>query len=157
MTELVKRPERWMVPLTGEVVELTDPTDVLVRRRADAREIAQQLQEYTRVLDNEVIARMDAEKVWTVHADGLKATAPSNAPVEIIDAEGLWFALSDLVEAGELTTGAMLRAVSRTEEYRVSKRGLDALRKGGGALAQLIDRFITEERKDRRLRVEVDR
>ena len=160
MSEIVKyeRPSTPVLnPSTGELIDLGSPTDVLVRARMDAKEMVSMLMEYQRALDREVVDRMDDECVWTVHADGLVASAQSSAPVEKIDAEGLYKDLWNLVP-DSLSSGAVDRAIELVPSYKISKRGLDALRKAGGVVLEVIERHTTRERPvDRRVTVKVDR
>lgn len=160
MTEIVKyeRPAApVMNPATGELVDLADPTDVLARQRADIREVESQLQEFKRILDREIIDRMDADATWTLRVDGLKVEAPSPAPAEEFDAEALWNGLHSIARDVPLSEAAIHAAVTEERTYKVSKRGVAALRKLGGQVAKVIDRCASEEVRDRRVRVSVDR
>lgn len=146
-----------MNPATGELVDLADPTDVLARQRADIREVESQLQEFKRLLDREIIDRMDADATWTLRVDGLKVEAPSPAPAEVFDAESLWNGLHSIARDVGLTEDAIHKAVTEERSYKVSKRGITALRKLGGEVARVIDRCSSYEQRDRRVRVSVDR
>jgi hypothetical protein len=138
---------------TGEQVALADATDeqiaVWIDRISELQSVAA---ERKAEAGRELIARMDGRAHWTITANGLKVSAPSPDAAEGAewDAEGLFFALSDL----GINRDAVIRAVSSKRVYTVHAAGVKALRKLGRAdVDAVLDEHSTPVEKVRRVSV----
>jgi len=139
---------------TGEVVALTDATaEHIAATRDRILDLESQLREAKTMMDREVLARMDAEHVWTVHAGPWKLSAPSPAPQAHYDAQAMRTDLMVLVDDGQLSQAAADRAVAEIVDYRASAAGIKALVKGGGRPAEVVARHTSELERTRRVTV----
>ncbi len=156
---LIKRDEAngntWVAnPLTGAAVELADGTDALADMHDQLKEARSIIDEARNLLGDELVARMDRRGKWSLTHDGLTVSAPSPKPPIEYDGQALLCELSDLAEQGAIDTDAADDAVEMEYTYKVKRRGVDALRKLGGAVAEAIDRCQVEaEAKPRRVSV----
>lgn len=153
-TAPVVAPKMLVSPATGEVLELTAPTDELARVLDETRDIEQQLRGYKQHIADEIHRRMDAEGVWTAHVGDYTVTGQSPARTTY-NAELLRASLAALVLDGTITEDARDRAVTVVETLKVSARGTQALHKLGGAVASVIDE--SEQPVDTPRRVSVKR
>jgi len=143
-----------LVDSTGEVVALTDATaEHIAATRDRILDLESQLREAKTMMDREVLARMDAEHVWTVHAGPWKLSAPSPAPTDHYDAQAMRVDLVALVDDGVLSQAAADRAVAEIVDYRASAAGIKALVKGGGRPAEVVARHTSELERTRRVTV----
>lgn len=137
-------------PTTGEIVPLDGPTSDLADWLYETREQEGIVRDLKRVVSEELVRRMDAEAQWTVHLGGWKLSAPSPAPSTEYDAEALWAELETLVAEGVISRGAMEAAVTRQYEYKHHTKGINALKRLGGAVATAIARCSRSVPKDNR-------
>jgi hypothetical protein len=138
MSMEVGRPFTVVSPRTGEVIGLDAPIQDLGGWLADVREQESLLREAKSAVQSEVLARMDKDRRWTVHAGGYKLESSSAEPTEGYDELALRSALLDLVDEGELTVEAVDRAVEVVVTYKAKKAGIAALKKGGGRVAEIV-------------------
>jgi hypothetical protein len=141
---LVKRDEEegrtWVAnPLTGTAVELADGTDALADMHDQLKEARSIIDEARNLLGDELVARMDRRGRWSLTHDGLTVSAPSPKPPVEYDAKELFLALLRLANEGAIDDDAIYDAVSREYTYTVKRRGVNALHKLGGAVAEAID------------------
>jgi hypothetical protein len=150
MSDLVPTTSIQLVnPSTGEVVELDGPTESLAEFLADMREHESLCREAKKLVTREVVSRMDKSATWTLHVAGLKLSAASPAPTEEFDGPELKEALHALVEEGVLSIEAVDAAVETVVSYKPRKAGINALRKLGGRVAEVIAEHCREVEKDR--------
>lgn len=153
MTEELAQPVTVVSPRTGEVLSLDSEAEELGRFLTEVREVESLLRESKSVVNRELLRRMDFEREWTIHAPGMKLSAPSSKPVEGFDAPALREALLTLVDKGELPIKAVDAAVETVVLYKVKKAGVEALRKGGGRAAEIVDACSHEEYRERYVKV----
>lgn len=147
------RPIEVMNPTTGEVLTLAAPTDDLGGFLADVREFKELLRESERVVSQELLFRMDKGAAWTLHGRGLKISGDSPAPVEAWDGAELRTALLELVDDGVLAVEAVDAAVETVVTYKPRKAGINALRKLGGRVGEVVDGLAVKAEKTRSVRV----
>lgn len=136
-------------PGTGAEIDLqAAPLEQLADWRHAMRSYEEDAKLAKQAVDREIVARMDRAALWTQREGRYVVTAPSPAPAVEYDADALRDAL---IEHG-LDQDAVDRAVVPVVTFKVSKRGLDALRKLPG-LADVIDEHATEIEKPRRVSV----
>lgn len=137
----------------GQVVPLHEASEDLIASVLDSiKDAESQLREAKSLIGQEVLGRMDRSASWTLHvAGGLKMTAPSPAPVQTWDAEGLRRDLLGLVEAGAISQEACDGAVSEVVTYDLKAHagGIKALVKLGGVVAQTVARHQSEHERSR--------
>jgi hypothetical protein len=142
-------------PRTGEVLTLDSSTDDLGGFLADVRDHEAQLRDVKRLVNRELVRRMDHAAKWTVHAAGLKLRAPSPKPTEEWNGAELRAGLLALVDAGDLAIEAVDAAVETVTDYKVHKAGINALRSLGGRAAAIVDELATRPpEKERYVSVE---
>lgn len=130
---------RVISPRTGEVIEISAPTEALAGWLLDVREHEGALREAKRVVSEEVVSRLDAQARWTEHLPGgLKVSAPSPAPATEYDELALREALYVLVDEGVLSVEAVDRAIVPVVTYKASAAGIRALSKLGGRAQETI-------------------
>lgn len=141
-------------PHTGELVDLHVATeDVLARALDTLADRQREMSSWKQMISDEVLRRMDASASWTIHANGLKLTAPSPAPQVEYDAAALRVALDDLADAGRFDHEAVERAVERVVTFKVHAAALKALAKLGDDVALAIATHATNLDKRRAVRV----
>lgn len=117
-------------PGTGEAVALTDAgDDALARWRSTVRDLEDLLKEAKRIVDGEVLRRMDAAGEWTLRAGGYTIKAPSPAAgkeTEWEDVERLRARLA--LEAG-LAQDLVDAAFEPVTEFKARAAGIGRLRK----------------------------
>jgi hypothetical protein len=139
---------------TGELIPLKDAgDDALASLRDYLKDLRSRIAEANNLLDAEVVRRMDQDRCWTIHAGGLTLTAPSPAPAYEWDAPGLYADLESMVADGELSERAFLAAVEEVVGYKVKAAGVNALLKGGGPVAEIVESHRAAVEKPRRVSV----
>lgn len=127
-------------PASGEELDLASCSDETL---AGLRDLIRDAEEEQRIakrkIDAAILHRMDFQRKWTLHAAGWTLTAPSPEQVlEIDDAAALHADLMGLVDAGMLAVDAVNDAVEQVVTFKPRKRGLAALRRGGGEAAEIV-------------------
>lgn len=138
---------------TGALVDLEAATDVVLVRALDA--IVEHQRETTawrRLVEGEVLRRMDYAAHWTIRAGGLELTK-QGGPVVEYDAAALRTELETLVEAGRFGMDALEAAVAIVLTYKPKAAGLKALAKLGPDVADVIARNSRTVEKPRSVRV----
>lgn len=146
-----------VVPGSGEILNLADLDENTLGRLLQAvKDHADQLAGLKKRVTAEVVDRMDRSAKWTLHVGGLKLT--SKAPGgTFYNADLLAADLQPLVDADVITMEAKEAAVEPVTELKARKKGINALRKLGGKVAQAIDRAETPvDDTKRTVRVEVE-
>lgn len=149
MNEIQTTSVQLVNPSTGELLTLDSPTEDLGRFLADMREHESLCREAKRAITREVVARMDKGATWTLHVEGLKLSSQSPAPVEEFDGPALHEALQFLVDEDVIGVEALDAAVETVISYKPRKAGINALRKLGGRVADVVDEHRTVIDKDR--------
>lgn len=155
MPETTDLERQVVVPYSGEIVSLAADTDVLAALTDEIRDVESRLRELKGQISEEIHARMDRERKWTLHAGPFKVTGKSDAPEVVYDVERLASVLTSLVDDGEITADAMDEALEVVTTYKVRKRGVEALRKSP-RFRELID-GCGEERPPENRRLSVKR
>lgn len=140
-------------PATGEQFDLDAPTETLGQFLVDVREFELLVREHKKVVQRELLARMDRQAKWTEHVAGLKLVGSSPAPSDEWDGAELRTTLLELVDAGVLSIEAVDAAVETRVTYHPKKGGVNALRKLGGQVAQVVDQLARPVEKERHVRV----
>lgn len=151
MTEQLERVNvQFANPVTGEVLSLASSENELGRYLSDLREFESVIREHKKMVTRELVARMDRQASWTIHAgEGIKLTSQSPKPEEQFDGAGLRSALLGLVDEGVLSIEAVDAAVELVLSYKAHKKGINALRALGGRAKALVDEHATEVQKER--------
>lgn len=136
-------------PRTGEIITLSGTTEDLGAYLADVREHESLLKEAKRLVQRELVARMDRQAKWTIHAGGLKLSAPSPKPSEVWDGAELRAQLLALVDDDTLAIEAVDAAVEVIVDHKVHKAGVNALRSLGGPAREIVDALAEEPEKER--------
>lgn len=142
-------------PGSGEAVVLADADAAAIARwRSTVRELEELLREAKKLVDSEVLKRMDAAGEWTLRAGGMKLTAPSPAAgreTEWTDIEQLRDALA--LEAG-VSRELIDAAFEPVTEFKPRAAGIGRLRKlAREDINALLDRHATTVDKARRVSV----
>lgn len=141
-------------PNTGELVLLSEAqTGHIAEIRDHLKDLRSQIDEANRILDREVLGRMDHRCSWTLHEGNLTLTAPAEKTQDAWDGAGLHLTLEDLVAEGDIAPEAMHAAVEEIISYKVKAAGVKALLKTGGHIAACILEHRTEAPRDRRVTV----
>jgi hypothetical protein len=140
-------------PASGEVLTLAAPTGDLAGWLADVREWESNLREAKRIVQAEILARLDKQASWTTHEAGLKISGDSPAPTEIWDGAELRTALLELVDEDLLSIEAVDAAVQTVVTYKPAKAGISKLRKLGGRVADVVDSLCQTVERERRVTV----
>lgn len=140
-------------PVTGAEIDLAEAPD---EQLAELRDLIRDAEEEQRLakqaIDAEVIARMDRAAKWTLRAGGFEMTAPSPAlKNEVVDAAALHAALMVFVDDGLLSVEAVDAAVQQVLTFKPRKAGIDALRKRGGRIAEVIAEHEQQVQPSRRV------
>jgi hypothetical protein len=126
-------------PATGEQLSLDAPDDQLALALDSIRTLEGQLRDVKSAIGAELIARLDLAAKWSRDIPGVgKISAPSSAPDESWPAAELREGLLAFVDVGSLTIEAVDAAVEQEIAYKLHKTGVNALRKRGGPIAELI-------------------
>jgi hypothetical protein len=142
--------ELTVLPFTGEIIELaTADINDLARLLADVKDYQSRLNEAKSLLSQEVLRRQDQAAKWTTPAGGYVLKGSSPAPQEEFDALALREDLLGLVDEGALGIEAVDAAVETIVTYKARKAGVNALRKLGGVVAQIVDRHARPIEKAR--------
>lgn len=150
----VERAVQFANPVTGEVLHLGSPDVDLGRYLADLREFESVLREHKKMVQRELLSRMDRRAEWTAHLEGgLKLTGQSPKLQEDWDGAALKSALMSLVDEGVLAVEAVDAAVETEISFKVKKAGINRLRKLGGRVAETIDSLCMQHEPDRRVSV----
>lgn len=117
-------------PASGEIITLGQAdTTTLAGYLLDARAFKVQVDEAVKLVENEIVDRMDAQARWTVDSDWGKLVSSSpDRGIVISDAQAL---RAELLEAG-YEPGVVAAAIAEIHpppEYTINRAGLNALRK----------------------------
>lgn len=147
-------------PVTGEIVSLDGPTDVLAEQLSEIRDFEAFLRDLKRALTVELVGRMDKAVEtgeagsWTVRVGPWTIKAPSPAPTVEYDTHALRDALDELADLGVIGPDAVDRVCQPTLTYKVDRRALTTLSKANAAVAKAVAEHSREVQKDRRVTVE---
>jgi hypothetical protein len=140
-------------PRTGEVLGLLEADDGELGEYIEAvRDWEHMAKVAKRVVSAELHRRMDSEARWTMHAGPLTIQGESPDRVEW-DAAELRPLLRALVAEELISADAAQAALKREVVFTVSKRGVNALRKIGGAVKARIDAIGHEPGKPRAIKL----
>lgn len=139
---------------TGETIAIHDATlEQLAGCRDWIRDFEDTARAAKRLIDAEVIGRLDANARWTVEAGPYKLSAPSPAPETRVDAQELRGRLEELVADGVLSIAAVDAAVEVVTEFKAKAAGVKALVKLGGLVAEVVGECSSEVPRDRRVSI----
>jgi hypothetical protein len=144
---------------TGEFVALADASDGALIHAAYGLDYAKrELERYRKSVTRELLDRMDRGALWTMHTrlygQKVTATAPSTEPERVVDKTALYAALIRLVRKRVITKAAADAACKREVAFKASIRGIDALLKLGGEVAEKVNACIVQvPKEDRRVTV----
>lgn len=145
-------------PSTGALVPLDAGTDELAGLVDALEDLRNQAAEARASVERELLDRMDRRGKWTADVGGwrLESSSP-NAGTVGYDGERLRRDLLQLVREGVIDREAVDEAVERVRPapvLKVRKRGVDALRKLGGKVADAVrDAEIESAPPPRRVKV----
>jgi hypothetical protein len=141
-------------PRTGEVLVIAEATtDMLAMFLDNVRDTERAQRAQKAAVTRELLGRMDAEASWTARVGDYVLRGDGPGDKTEYDAEQLYEALSEYVDSGVISEGAREAAVERTYSYKAKARGIRALEKLGGGIADAIRRHSREVPKDRRVSV----
>ena len=141
-------------PLTGEVATKDSATDILAGFIDDLDDLKRRLETERFKVSEELIARMDSEAKWTASVGPYKVSAPSPDPGVEYDGEKLYERLWALYEDALVHADAVSAALEVETVMKPKKRGINALLKLGGKVAEAIRECERPaEPKPRRVRV----
>lgn len=145
-------------PFTGETLQLERAeTNDLGWFLNEMREYEMRLKEAKRAVTDEALRRLDHQAKWTFRTPDFTLKAPSPAPSEQFDELALRSDLWELVDQGVITEEAAGAAVETVVTYKTRIAGINALRKLGGQVAEVIDRHCTPVQKTRYVSVTPNR
>lgn len=141
-------------PTSGEVLDLhTASTLDLAHWRHAVREWEDNARQAKKLVDAEILDRMDRRGEWTVHEDGFDLVGSSPEPSDSYDAEALQAGLAELVDVGLIDEDAASAAVEIVTTLKPNRSRISKLRKLGGRVAAVIEAATTQVPKDRRVNV----
>ena len=141
-------------PATGEVIDLASPTEDLARLVDQIRDLEWRARQAKRAVTDELLRRMDRERVWTLETPDFKVSGKSDRPVKHWKVEQTRETLDQLAAEGLITQEAAGRAVQPRVEYRVMAKGMNALLASPDLAARLADCFTEGPPDDRTVRLE---
>lgn len=137
-------------PVTGEVINLANaPLADVARLLDEVRQLETHLRDLKRTVSEHVLAGMDRQASWTLRGGGYELRSSSPVPAVTYDAAALHAALLELVDQGALDRSAVAAAVQEIVDYKPIARGINALTKLGGIVADTIAQHRTEAPKQR--------
>lgn len=141
-------------PASGAEISLPDaPTRTLAELRDLIRTAEEDQRLAKQAIDAELLARMDRSAKWTLREEGYLLSAPSPSPTEAFDGHALRAGLEDAADRGLISTDAVDAAVEMIVDYKPRVAGINALRKLGGEIADIIGRHATTSERSRRVTV----
>lgn len=153
--ELVEvRPRQLFDPLHGEVLDLASVTpERLAQLLIEMADVESKFREVRGVVHDELVARMDRDRSWTLHLEGgVKLSAPSDAPKVEWDVEGVIEELDKLVNEGVLSESAREKAIDVVVTRKLRAVGINALLKSR-VFAERLEPFRREVEAPRRVSV----
>jgi len=120
MSELEPVSDELVVPLTGELVSLSDPRQV-VHVLDQVREMKRKLDDVRRVLEDALRAESERQGTKTLHVDGLVATISGGSKTEY-DIEGLLIELMELGLPAERLDALVVTTITQRVDQRVAKQ-----------------------------------
>lgn len=142
-------------PVTGEVIELDQPSGDLAGWLEEIRDAESKLRVFKRDLQDAILARMDRDASWTLREGDFEISGDGPGRVSY-DGDELAEVLAGLVEEGLISAQAAEAACETVTTYKPKARGINALRKLGGSVAEVID-SLAEPVPEERRRVSVKR
>jgi hypothetical protein len=141
-----------MHPSTGEVVSLDAPLEDLAAYLADVRDWEQTfLRPCKRAVEEELLRRMDHDARYTVRAGAYVVRGDGPGRVEYNE-DLLRIRLRELVDDEAISREAAAAAVKEKVSYQPMARGINALLKLGGKVAEAV-RSAEAGEKTRRVTV----
>jgi hypothetical protein len=125
-------------PATGEVIQLaTAPDEVLAKVLDESKLLDGRMREFNRLVQDELLARMDAVAKWTIHGEGytLAGSSPSTSEYDV---GRLRQTLDRLCAEGLLSKAAATAAIKTEVSYKAVASGCNALIKLGGEVERQV-------------------
>lgn len=138
-------------PLTGELVPIKAPDEILALFLHDIKVHQSQLRELVKIVQHELLDRQDFRAKWTTHVPGFEIKGDRQKEDEAWDGAELREALLKFVDQGVLSIEAVDGAVETVVSFKVKKAGLNSLRALGGEIAEKIEALRYSAPKDRRV------
>ena len=145
------------LPVTGQELDLNLPDETLALLFDQIRELESEAKVCRDAISEELIRRMDRNASWTVRGGGFKVSAPSPAPKTEYDASALNVALKQLVSEGLISNDAWDAAIVPVVTLKPHVAKLNALKKLGGRVREVIEGCETQVERSRRVTVAMDR
>jgi hypothetical protein len=154
--EVAKRESREVViPVVGQVLDLTGPLLDLGEALDDIRDIESQFRAAKRVISDAVLERMDFDSRYTFREGPFELRGDGPGRVEY-DGAALAHVLAQLVDDGLISEDAAKAACEVVQTYKPKAAGIKNLLKRGGRIAEAIEK-TAEPVPDERRRVSVKR
>lgn len=152
MTDSTKPGRELLVPMTGELIDLNSPTDVLADATKRMRDLEQDLARLRASIATVIVARMDHENLRTAEIGDYVVTVDAPGGVDW-DTKGLEAVLWTLVDHDSISASAMDRVMplKRGVGVRELKKLLAAL---PDEQQKQIEDCSAPSKKVRRVRVE---
>jgi hypothetical protein len=142
-----------MHPSTGEVVSLDAPLEDLAAYLADVRDWEQTfLRPCKRAVEDEILRRLDHDASYTQRVGDFEIRGDGPGRVTYQE-EVLRGALRPLVDDGTISRAAFNAAVKEEVVYTPVVRGINALKKLGGAVTAAVESAARPSHKPRRVTV----
>ena len=138
--------------VTGEVIDLAQPTPALSDTLGQVAEMMTVLTEIRKVITDELLTRQDGEASWTWVTDQYKLSSTSPAAAVAYDVETLRDQLLELTTRGELSEEAYKRCFKIELKPVVSQ--INAVAKTSGQAAAAVEKAKVETPKRRSIKVE---
>ncbi len=113
-------------PVTGEMLDLSDTTDILAGALDDVRRLEGDLRDFKSALSMELLRRMDYYRTYTAHLRGFGKVSGDGPRKPDYDGRTLRTGLLKLVTE-VLPQEAVDAAVEAVVEWKVKKAGVNAL------------------------------
>jgi len=142
------------VRATGEIISLGAPTDILAEHVDQLKDMKSQIDEALGEVNLELLRRMDLEAKWTARVGPWTVRGDSPAPKVDYNGEQLYEDLYSLAARGDISYEALEAAVEQITGYKVKVAGVNALKKRGGKIAEVIEAAASTSERRRSVRVE---
>lgn len=142
-----------MHPQTGEILELATAENAQIAQWIDSvREWESNARQAKQIAAAELHKRMDQAACWTLRDGEYEIRGESPERIDY-DSEALLERLTELVESEAIAPEAADAALKREVSYKPAKRGINALLKLGGKVADAIKACEQPVERPRRITV----
>lgn len=148
-------PREVVIPVVGQVLDLTGPLLDLGEALDDIRDIEQQFRSAKRAISAAVLERMDFDSRYTYREGPFELRGDGPGRVEY-DGAALAHVLAQLVDEGLISEDAATGACEVVQTYKPKVAGIKNLLKRGGRIAEAIEATAQDVPEEKR-RVSVKR